>query len=307
MFCWAKAGRCPPRLWRLRKREMTHQDGSGGVDAGWDEIQATARTWNYDAYLAATLAPRNVQPDLIVLAAFAGDIERIILTVSEPTVAAIRLQWWHDSVSHGAASGSPIADAVGDVVRRHGLPTSLIIGYLEARELELYADPVPDLEHLERHFTRREGAVLMLAARILGQAPAGQLPDVIAKAARLYGLARTLAECRQRLNRQQTLLPADIAAAHGIRLAEPGAAGEAEARALIDHLALGVERDLAELRPVCRRLDRVARTTLLTVALIPAYLHYARRQFDAAMASETGPSRLTRAWLMAKAHWLGRF
>ena len=60
------------------------------------EVRETARQWNFDGYLAATLAPGACQNDLIAVAAFVGELERILHTVSEPTLVQIRIQWWRD-------------------------------------------------------------------------------------------------------------------------------------------------------------------------------------------------------------------
>ena len=61
-----------------------------------DVIRLAARAYERDRYLAALLSPAARRDDLLVLAAFAGDVGRIASSVSEPMMGAIRLQWWRD-------------------------------------------------------------------------------------------------------------------------------------------------------------------------------------------------------------------
>lgn len=277
--------------------------------AGWDDILSTARSYQYDVYLAATLAPRRHRADLLLLAAFAGEMARIATTVGEPTIAAIRLQWWRDALAAAAdqRSGNPLADALRDAVTRHGLPVGLLIGHIDAQELELYADLADDLHALEIHFAKRDGALFNLAARILGAAPTGDEAEAVAAGARAYGLARSLAEFAWRQPARQLLVPRDRADAHGVA---PGqaldAAGIAAARPLIAELADAARHDLATFRHTRHGRRRALRTALLPVALTETYLAFAERQFDAAKTGETGPSRLTRSWRLLLAHCTAR-
>ena len=78
-----------------------------------EAVRAAARELDYDRYLAALLAPRRARDDLMALAAFHGEIARIPLTVREPAIGDIRLQWWRDALRTpaGTATGNPVADA----------------------------------------------------------------------------------------------------------------------------------------------------------------------------------------------------
>ena len=115
------------------------------------EIVDAARAHEPDRYLAALLAPRAVRDDLVVLAAVGGEIARIPRVVSDPMLGEIRLQWWHDAIERLAAgfasgerTGNPLADALGGVILRHGLPQARLFDCVEARLFELYADPITD-------------------------------------------------------------------------------------------------------------------------------------------------------------------
>ncbi len=275
--------------------------------ADWDDIRGTARTWQYDRYLAATLSPRSARSDLIVLAAFAGNVERIVWTVSEPTIAAIRLQWWHDAISAQSATGNPLADGLIDVMRRQRLPAGLLFGVVETQEIELFSDLVPDLDHLRMHFIRRDGALFNLAARILGKTLTGGDAETVEAAAVAYGLARTLAELKRRMHARQLLVPADRAAAHGVHLTSPPLGEAGPTRRLMVELTEVAQSELVRLRAGLAGQSKLFRAALLPAALTSAYLTSANRQFDAAKSDEMGPSALLKAYRLAKARWTGRF
>ncbi len=274
----------------------------------WDEVTDLARAWHYDAYIAATLSPRAERGDLIVLAAFAGETQRILHAVTEPTIAAIRLQWWRDALSEpvGGATGSPLADALRGMIERQRLPVALLIGHLDAQELELYADQPEDQQALAQHFIKRDGGLFNLAARILGDPMTGATQDTIAGAANAYGLARTLAECRLRHGRRQLLVPGDRIRDFGIDLASP-AGTPAEVLADLVSQQCGVARDsLRAARQAFPALPTAVKLALLPLATVELYLASTLRQLDAAKPVETGPSALARSWRMLMAYWRGQ-
>lgn len=274
----------------------------------WDEIVQTARTYQYDRYLAATLSPRIARDDLIVLAAFAGEMDRVPWSTSEPTIGAIRLQWWRDALSAGNArsSGNPLADWLAIVIDRHQLPVAQLIAYIDAQELELFSDPVTDLEQLKLHFAKRDGTLFALSARILGSRAPGERHGVVVGAAETYGLAKTLTEFFIRQRGRQLLLPGDHMMAAGIDPADPGGANRTTIKALLGPLIDHATELHETQKPTRLDLDRATRTALLPAALTAVYLDHAGRQLDAAKPLETGPTPLLRAWRMLLAHLRGR-
>ncbi|MDZ4843063.1 MAG: squalene/phytoene synthase family protein, partial [Hyphomicrobium aestuarii] len=189
-------------------------DGADRMVTIDDETRRVARTFAPDLYLSALLAPRRAQPALISLAAFDGDIDRIILTVSEPSLAEIRLQWWRDALSNGLnaqpqtanlqpgnpantpiASGSPVADAVIAAARANGLSFDGFDRALDARSLDLYADPLPGEAALEAWIDATVGHALRASARILDDAAAATGPAQALIAASASAIGRTRLLC----------------------------------------------------------------------------------------------------------------
>ena len=106
----------------------------------------------------------------MALAAFHGEIARIPLTVREPGVGDIRLQWWRDALATpaGTATGNPVADAMRDVARAHALPVDKLVAMIDAYGRELEAGALTTAAAVDAHAAATQGAALPLAAQIVG-------------------------------------------------------------------------------------------------------------------------------------------
>ncbi len=153
-----------------------HDESRNSLQSETDAVRDAARSLGFDRYLSALLAPRGVRDDLIALAAYLGELARIPLTVVDPQIAEIRLEWWRGAVegfASGADTGNPVADAMGRAARRFELPVDLLLLPIEGRSRELYEDGIPDRSAFEAYFDETEGAAFRLALRMLGVNAAG--------------------------------------------------------------------------------------------------------------------------------------
>jgi phytoene synthase len=218
--------------------------GQGAGDASSEAVvREAARAGDIDRYLAALLAPRRARRDLLALTAFFGEIARIPELVHEPMMGEIRLQWWRDALdasAAGAATGSPVADAVGRTVARHSLSLDLLHSVIDGQASAL--DPEPHLPDLTEYLLATEGAAFRLTALVLGVPERPPVPDLLAAAAQAFGRAR---------------LAGSAVRAGGV----PGAALARDARA-----ALGDVRRLLPAAP------RAILPAILPVALVEPYL-----------------------------------
>src|SRR5262249_53995866 len=133
-------------------------------------VREAARTLAFDRYLSALLAPSAARDDLITIAAYLGELSRIPLTVADPQIAEIRLQWWRGAVEGFAAgieTGNPVADAMGALTRKYQLPGDLVMAPIEGRSRELYEDGIPDETAFGTYFDETEGAAFRLAMSVL--------------------------------------------------------------------------------------------------------------------------------------------
>ena len=295
-----------------------------------DVVRVAARAWERDRYLAALLAAASVRADLIALAAFAGEVARIPGYVSEPMLGEIRLQWWRDALDRMVAGeggpantiGHPIADALGAVIARHGLPIGLLHGLVDAHAARLVDTPFADEAALRANLAASEGALFELAARVLGAQPADLPPDLMAAAAHSYGLARLLIELPATLAEHRCLLPVDKLAGHGVSIDQlrqgEGLAGLGR---VVGEVAAGAATEVAGIEGGWRALPRSVRAALLPVALVRPYLRACEGWASCSLATRIGIKTgganaaawdrvediapLTRVWRLWMAHRLG--
>lgn len=279
-----------------------HEDG--GRDA--PSVVTAARSYAYDRYLSALLAPAPARDDLVVLAAFLGEIARIPLLVREAAMAEIRLTWWRDEIGAGAAaSGHPVADAVAEMAARRGLSRDLLLAPVEGMLREVYEDGIGDSRDLSLYADETQGAVLRLALAVLGAPSAGAADTALGPAARALALTRLALTLPQHLAHGRFPLPPGYAGVDDPRASAPEEA-RAAARAVTDALVADASAALGSFRAAEGRLVAAAKAAFLPLALVaPALAAVAKPGRDVLhdVADISPLSRVVRLWF---AHWRGR-
>ena len=275
---------------------MAHIPGAESATSA-DSVRATARAGSPDRYLSALLAPPVVRDDLIALAAFSAEIEKIPRLVSDPHLGEIRVQWWRDTLRSGDPSGHPVADAFMTTMRRHDLPLGEISGHLDATVHGLYGDPPADGTQLSLAIDLDQGVLFTLAARILGAKDVAGSRGIIYEAAQAYGLVRLGLSLPYDLARGRSPLPASM-------LASETAAGGREA---IKQLASKARSHLTHVRTAYPAEPAAIKTALLPIALVEPYLRALTKQAHDPVQDIADIAPLTRAWRLAKTHFSGRF
>lgn len=273
----------------------------GMKDASAQPVRDAARAHAPDRYLAALLAPRAYRDDLVVLAAFLGEIERIPRIVREPVLGEIRLQWWRDwleNLESGAATGNPVADSMAETIARRALPIDPFRNLLEARASDFYADPVPDQKTFTAYLDRTETGLFQLAAAIAGASTDPVAEAILLSAARAYGTTCCLLRLPLAVARGRWPLPGEDEPIDAARIADPAIrfAAEQSRRAAID----SARAELAHLRMQSRDLPRDLLAALLPVALIEPYLRALEREDDW-LHTQVEISPLTRVWRLWRA------
>lgn len=270
------------------------------IAASRDIVRTAARAFERDRYLTALLAPATVRDDLLVLAAFAGEVGRIAPMVSEPMVGLIRLQWWRDAVRSDASTGHPIADVLNEVRDRHQLDRDGLSAIVDGHEQDFECAPPPDDQALLTHIDATQGSLFNLATRIVAPGAAAAAAAALAlHAGRAYGIARMLLELPALHAQGRTLLPQSRLTAAGISAAKlvSGEDGRASAPLVRDLAALA----RAELSLVRGELATAGARTwpaLLPVALVEPYLGFVERRVtrEASQLEDIAPLR--RVWAL---------
>lgn len=283
-----------------------------GTTAPPDEtVIASARSGEPDRYLAALLATPDARPRLLALAAFASELARVPLLASrEPAMGAIRLQWWRDALSPpdaGSRTGNPIADAISAAIRRCSLPTALLLEAIDAREVDLGLQPMPDDAALAAYLWSSEGTFFALAARVLDGDRGDDIEQAALYAGRAYGLARLLLGLPHALSRGRLLLPQSRLDAFNVSSRQLlSGEGGAEVTKLLERMCAEAREALVTSRKHVANLPRPVRVAFLPLALVATYLRAVERAGGDVLRSPVEIAPLTRVWRIAAAQWFGR-
>lgn len=225
----------------------------------FDFVRARARTCAPDRFYAALFAPAEARDDLIALAAFTGEIERIARHVGKAALGEIRITWWRDTLlrrGESGRSGNPVLDMFARVIRRRALPFDRIEDYLAAHVDALYAEQPSSDEDLIARLRVIDGTPFLFAASsILGIELAEETVDA---AARASGFARLGIELPYALMHERAILPA----ARSLKSYEQSKAGDWRPQ-----IAWFAAESGRALRDVRRHLT--GKPCIFTMALLP--------------------------------------
>lgn len=104
------------------------------------------RDQDHDRYLMLYLAPEHSKDALFAVLAFNQEVAKTRESVSEPTMGAIRLQWWREAleaIETGTPRSHPVLEALYKAHKSQPLPISELQAIIEAREMDVY-DRAPE-------------------------------------------------------------------------------------------------------------------------------------------------------------------
>lgn len=156
-----------------------------------DHCRALLVSADPDRLRTAEAAPRAAQALLIPLYALNVEISRAAWASTEPLVAEMRLQWWRDvlaELGQGAPprTGHPVLETCG-FLQGDGAVVAVLDRLVEARRWDIWGDPFAGSGALWDHLESTGGALMWLAARLLGA------PDSAESTVRQFGSAAALA------------------------------------------------------------------------------------------------------------------
>jgi 15-cis-phytoene synthase len=271
----------------------------------FDAVRAAARDLEPDRHLAALLAPEPQRTALLAIAAFSAELRRIPRVVTDPMIGEIRLQWWRDAIEAFAAAiktGNPIADALGDAVRRFALPPATLIAMTEARAFDLYADPMPDAASLDGYVAKTEGVPFELAFRVLAdRAPDHDEVATLRLCARAYGLTRLICDLPHDLARGCCPLPMPDGKT-GESLRDQMLSGDTSqvVSALIEQLCTEARSAYKAAQSQVVGWPRPIRLAVRPLAVTPAYLRASTSQSRNPLRQPVDIAPFTRVWRIVR-------
>lgn len=226
-----------------------------------DPNETECRRHDPDRWLTALFAPDARRPGLHALYTFQLEIARTAEQVSEPMLGRIRLEWWRETIT-GVREGKPRRHPVAEGLAKAGAAGWQEADFrllIDARERDLEAAPVTDLQAMLAYAEATNAPLFRLAAEALG----GQMDRSLSQTAgQAYGMIGLLRAVPFHAAQQRVLLPADM-------LAQQGLAPEQVYRENPDGRVLQV---LTELGRTAREKLRQARQHRVQRALLPALL-----------------------------------
>lgn len=167
-----------------------------------------------DATLATSFLAPEARAGMIALILFTHEIARARQAVSEPMLAAIRLQWWREALAEiytgKTVRAQPTAQALAQTIRAFDLPRSWLDAMVDAFGAEQAEVPFGTWADLDDHGDQTFGNFNRLALLIAG-APAISAPldQVARQAGMLWRLCDLVAQWPRWAHRHQLWLPVE--------------------------------------------------------------------------------------------------
>lgn len=274
------------------------------VEPPLSDVARLVRRHDRDRYLTALFAPADRRNALMALYAFNHEVAKTRESVTEPMLGRIRLQWWREGLE-AAYGGGPIRkhevlQPLAEAIRRYDLSRSEFEALIDARELDLAAEPPATVAALEAYCADTSGRLQVLALEVLGVRDAAAVT-----AAREAGIAFAIAGLLRAVpfhaRARRQYIPADLAEEVGLDIAalqelKPSPALAAAAK----RLAGRAREHLAAARARAAEMPSAALPALLPARLAAAHLGAIERAgfdvFNPRLALPRGGNGLRLAW-----------
>lgn len=254
-----------------------------------DEIAALLRQADPAQFFATLFVPEDKRAAVMALRAFAAEMARIPLIVSEPGLGEIRFQWWREVLSGeraGEAASHPLAAAVRETITLYRLPVSALEGLIDARVGDLYADPPPSMNDLEGYCGECFSVPYRLAAMILSPEQSKGVADVAGHGGVAEGLLDSVARWPSLLRRSRVMLPQDVMAQFSLTRESVLAGTEpAQVRLALEHMLALAESHRMKASAALHGLKSDEASALLPLALLAPFTTRIRRAMPDAVAS----------------------
>jgi phytoene synthase len=143
-----------------------------------DGLDGLVRRVDPDRWLSSRfIADPATREDVLAIYAFDHELARAPRIASNPLMGEIRLTWWREALDeifqNRPVRHHPTAQALAEVVQRHGLAREPLEAMIDARYRELDATPMSENELLD--WARDTGGLAaQIAAQILDPRSAGR-------------------------------------------------------------------------------------------------------------------------------------
>lgn len=244
----------------------------------------------------------DAQPGFTALLALRAELQKVLVQVNEPAIAAMKFEWWRNEVARGflGEAQHPLARSLGEHLSQVGSAPEYCVEIIDAAEMESDTG-IPFSEQDFRLYLYRSGGVLAEQLALLSNVKARNSQDAARHLGELKRFSDLVLATGAMLRAGVWLFPADWL--------------KHDVQALLDENSRNEQQQLAEF--LLGELDKqriAARTAMENVALPPALAlqwsltqrdyQVARKNansiFDAAPAKGNPMRRLWSAWRGAR-------
>jgi phytoene synthase len=261
------------------------------------------RAHDFARYAAALFLPAPCRRPVLALYAFNVELSRIRDHISQPLPGEIRLQWWRDLVegeARGSAEANPVAAELLSAMTRYQLPRADLSRLVDARVFDLYDDPMPSLEALERYCDDTTSRLFALTVRILGDS-SDEVEHVAHHAGIAQGLADVISRLPQHAARGQLYLPVDGLKQDGVEQADIFAGRPtSELRTTLDRLIGEAQSQLDSASDLLCSIPERSSRAFIGLALVQRTLQQSGLHGENPFVSES-PSHLRVLWTLWRA------
>lgn len=152
-----------------------------------------------DRYLLSLFAPGSEQAHAWTALAFNQEIAKVRDTVTEPMLAEIRLQWWHDVISEieeGRVREHPVVQGLNSFLQAKPYAHALLLDTLNARQMDILGHGPADIDSLLQYAHKVGGSVQKLftvaSFKHKPSPEAYNIAEIVGEAWALIGLVRAL-------------------------------------------------------------------------------------------------------------------
>ena len=172
-------------------------------------------------YYAFMFLPQTRRATITAFYAFCREVDDVVDEVSDPGVAAAKLDWWRQETSRAfaGAPSHPVTQALMPLARAHGIAESHLQAVIEGCQMDLDQTRYLDFATLRRYCHLVAGVVGEVAANIFGRSSEQTIAyaHTLGRALQLTNIIRDVGDDARR---GRIYLPMDEMQRFGVKAAE---------------------------------------------------------------------------------------
>jgi 15-cis-phytoene synthase len=276
-----------------------------GSGADYAYCGTELRRDDLDRWLACLFIPEAKRRHAHALYAFSLEVARVSEIVSQPMPGLIRLQWWRDALERpddGDVRANPVAAALADTIQRFNLPKSAFMELIDAREFDLFDEPMETIEALEGYAKATSSGLFRMSSMIVAAEQSAACVAAAETGGVAYALTGLLRALPWHSARGQIFIPLEILRKHGLSRADIAAHRPTPAiLAAIADLRGLAQKSLDSFFLSIEGLPDSCRTAFLPVSLCESYLRQMEKPgYDPFKTRVTLP-QWRRQWILWRA------